>query len=624
MVIIAGITGVGQSDPSVAASVKEFLLAWESGQYGAAAALTTGQRAEVATALRNAYDQLGAQDLLLGMGPISVHGKTAHAYFTASIDLGRGGPPWNYQGDFTLRRHGSGWLVEWSPAVIVPGLGAGDRLAVLTNVPRRAPLVDSAGKPLILRSPVVEVGVRPGTVSDPVATATDLARVTGLASSEADQMVGQIRAAPPNAFLELIQLSPRTFQHLGAALGRVPHLTHRWRIRRLFRSAVPAITGQVGTEAAKQLIDDGVPYRPGTTVGLSGLQQAYQATLAGTPTTEVVVQNSSGRLVKVLKRWRGQKGSSVRTTINLAVQRAAQQAVAGTGPFSAAVVAVQASTGRVLAVADHTAAGMPGVDPVNGRYHPGQAFTIVPTAALLSKERAFGAASSIPCRRQPSLVGGQNFTNIPPVPRLGKPRFSVDFAHACSTAFAELSVLLNPADLATAANQFGIGVPWQLPLKPSPFIGSILRPRSQGETAADSIGTGTVLVSPLDMALAAGVVDSGSWHRPSIVIGPSAPTLTSGDKLPVRLRDQVISQLQQLMAGTVQSGAAQAAQLSGQRLYGQVGTAPLVGHHKVKTIWFVGFRGGVAFAVVALSRSTAFDPAVLVARSFAERLPASI
>ena len=598
-------------------------MAWESRQYGAAAALTTGQPTEVATALRNAYNQLGAQGLLLGMGPIRVHGKTARAYFTASIDLGRGGPPWTYQGHFTLRRHASGWMVEWSPAVIVPGLGTGDRLAVLTTVPQRASLVDSSGKKLILRSPVVQVGVRPGRVPDPIATATGLARVTGLASSEADQMVGQIRAASPNTFLELIQLSPRRFQHLSAALGKVPHLTHRWVTKRLFRSAVPAITGQVGTEAAKELINEGVPYRPGTTVGLSGLQQAYQATLAGTPTTEVVVQNSSGHLVKVLKRWPGQNGSSVRTTINLAVQRAAQQAVTGTG-FSSAVVAVQARTGRVLAVAMHTAAGMPGVDPLNGRYHPGQAFTIVPTAALLSKDRTFGANSQIPCSQQPSLIGGQNFTNIPPVPSLGKPRFGPDFAHACSTAFTELSVLLNPADLATAATQFGIGVQWQLPLKPSPFVGNIQKPGSLGEKAADSIGTGTVLVSPLDMALAAGVVESGSWHRPSVVTRPSGPTLTSGDEVPLRLKGQVINQLQQLMAGTVKSGAAQAAWLSGERLYGQVGSAPLMGHPKLRTIWFVGFRGGVAFAVVALSPYSAFDPAVQVARDFAERLPAHI
>ncbi len=322
----------------------------------------------------------------------------------------------------------------------------------------------------------------------------------------------------------------------------------------------------------------------------------------------------------MLKRWKGHTGTTVKTTIDLAVQQAARRALSGLG-FSAAVVAVQASTGRILAVAERQAGGLPRVDPLDGQYQPGQAFTIVPTAALLSKEQSFGANSQIPCLDK-SSPGGQNFVNIPPVPRLGTPRFSMDFAHACSTAFTELSLLLSPAELSTAAGQFGIGVPWRLPLRPSPFIGSIRKPGGQAETAADSIGTGTVLVSPLDMALAAGVVESGSWHRPSIVTGPSGPTLTSGDKLPISFKDHVISQLQQLMAGTVKSGAAQAARLPGERLYGQVGTAPLVGHHKVKTVWFVGFRGGVAFAVVVLSRSTAFDPAVLVARDFAEQLPA--
>ena len=38
------------------------------------------------------------------------------------------------------------------------------------------------------------------------------------------------------------------------------------------------------------------------------------------------------------------------------------------------------------------------------------------------------------------------------------------------------------------------------------------------------IGTGDVLVSPLGMALAASVVDSGSWHAPSLVTGMADPS----------------------------------------------------------------------------------------------------
>src|SRR5258708_29987774 len=141
---------------------------------------------------------------------------------------------------------------------------------------------------------------------------------------------------------------------------------------------------QVGTEATNQLVKDGEPYRQGTTVGLSGLQQAYQAELTGSPTTEVVVQSESGHQVKVLRRWKGQSGTAVKTTIDLAVQQAARRALSGLG-FSGAVVAVQASTGRILAVAEHQAGGLPRADPLDGQYQPRPAFPILPTAAPLFK-----------------------------------------------------------------------------------------------------------------------------------------------------------------------------------------------------------------------------------------------
>jgi cell division protein FtsI/penicillin-binding protein 2 len=618
VVLIVGVTGVGQANPSVTSSVKTFLLAWENRDYKVAAALTTGPQLAAARTLRNAYSQLGAADLSLGMGGIRVHGDTAVASFHAEVDLGRGGRPWDYTGHFTLIRHGSGWLVSWSPSVVVPGLGPGDRLAVLTTVPGRAPLLDSAGRSLILRSPSVEVGVRPGRVADPAATAAKLARLTGLAASEADQMVGQIQAAPPNKFLELIQLSPHRFARLSKALGRVPNLTHKVVTKPLFRSAVPDITGQIGTEATKQLIQDGSPYRPGTTVGLSGLQAAYQSTLAGTPTTQVIVQNAKGHLVKVLKRWAGQRGTPVRTTINLRIQQAAKRALSSVGT-SGAVVAVQANSGKILAVAQRQAGGVPTVDPLYGKYQPGQAFTIVPTAALLAKDHTLGPRAPIPCWRG-GTAGTLNFQNVPRVPKLGHPRFSSDFAYACSTAFVHLSLLLDATDLQTAAQQFGIGVPWHLPLSPAPYIGSIRKPSSVGETAADAIGTGTVSVSPLDMALAAGVVDSGSWHPPSIVTRPTGPTLTSGTQIPVKLKTHIIGQLQQLMAGTVSTGAAKAAKLKGAALYGQVGVAPLSPHSKLKAVWFVGFRGDVAFAVIAISRSASYATAVSIAHRFALHL----
>jgi cell division protein FtsI/penicillin-binding protein 2 len=346
----------------------------------------------------------------------------------------------------------------------------------------------------------------------------------------------------------------------------------------------------VGTEAAGLLQQEGIPYRPGATVGLSGLQQWFQRQLVGTPTTEVVEESPDGHVMSVLKRWSGEAGKPVFTTIDSRIQNAANRAINSLGT-SAAIVAVSTTTGRVLAVAQHKTPGMPLVDALEGRYQPGQAFTIISTAALL--EAGFDASAKIRCDLS-DAVGGQSFTNVPPVPRLGT--FRADFAQACATAFAELSLNLKPKDLLQAADGFGLGKPWQLQLPA--FTGSVQAPRGQAEMAEDSIGTGSVQVSPLDMAIAAEVVASGTWRPPVLVTNDPGLTPTEPFGL------QVVSALHGLMRSSVTSGAGRAANVAGGQVFGQVGSAPLrSGGSGLRTAWFVGFQGNVAFAVVELTRS---------------------
>jgi cell division protein FtsI/penicillin-binding protein 2 len=614
VVVVAGVVGVGGSRLSVAESVKAFLLDWETGKYASAARLTTGRPPSVARLLRATKVQLGADDLALRMGPITTRGNTARAFFTATFDLGTSGLPWTYQGSFRLRLSRSTWRVVWSPSVIAPGLRPGDRLAVVTSAPGRAALFDSAGNPLFAPSPVIELGVVPDEVKHPVRTADLLARAFHLGSADAIEMWGQMQAAPPNSFFELIALSPSQYNQLSGVLAKVPDLRRITISRRLFDSTVPDVTGQIGTETAPVLKTEGVPYRPGTTVGLSGLERTYQSQLTGTPTTEVVVQNRAGHRVAVLKRWPGGNGAAVRTTINPSIQQAAARALAGLS-YPAAIVATRAGGGQILAVASHGVGGMPQVRPLTGAYQPGQAFTIVSTMALL-RSGAVYAAKPVPCRPTNS-IGSQTFTNMPPEPRLHKPpTFAVDFARACRTAFAGVSYLLTPSQLARAAADMGIGSRWQLPI---PGFPGYLRTPASGNTgvkAADVVGDGTVRVSPLAMALAAGAAESGSWRPPVLVTSPAA---ASGVK-PVAFSHHITSTLRTLMQAAVTSGAARGASVRHGALYGQVGVAPLAGHKGLLAIWFVGFRGDVAFSVVAFSPVAAYGPATQIARRFAAAL----
>lgn len=593
--------GWASPEPSAEPTVQAFLLDWESGQYSAAAALTTGAPAAVTAALWGAYHQLGATDVTLGMGAISQHGNTAHATFKASVDLGHNGAPWNYRGGFVLRRAGSGWKVVWSPAVIVPGLRPGLRLAVVSTMPPRSQLLDAKGTPLAPLSAVVTVGVIPGQLANPGLTAAGLASATGLQSS---QILAWITEAPSAGFLELATFDPAHYGQLSSQLAQVPGLIVKHQQLRLFNSIAGAVTGSVGTEATAALQQEGVPYRPGTTVGLSGLQQAFQRLLVGSPTTEVVEETSSGQVASVLKSWPGHAGTNVTTTINTGIQNAADAAV-GTVPGSAAIVAVSASTGQVLAVAQRQATGEPALDALNGRYQPGQAFTIVSTEALVAS--GFDVDTPIPCISS-NEVGGQNFTNNPAEPDLGpQPPFSTDFADACGTAFAGLSLRLSARNLHTAASGFGVGAGWQLPL--NSFAGTMPQPANQAELAAESIGGGGVQVSPLDMALAAAVVQSGTWHAPSLVTSPADPVLSPR----VPFGSSVVTSLRTLMRSTVTAGAGRGANVPGPPVYGQVGCVPL-GTGGLQAAWFVGFQGGVAFAVLQVTRSPSISAAPLAGR----------
>lgn len=589
-VVIA--VAVGGGRPSAEPTVQAFLLAWESGNYHAAAAMTTGRGAVVTAALQDVYQQLDASGLELAMGRISQHGDTAAARFSASVDLGSSGLRWSYQGDMNLRRAGSGWKVVWSPSVIVPGLQAGQRVAVVTTVPARASLTDSAGTPLIPASSVYVVGVRPGQLANAAKTASALAAATGLYE---DQVYGQIIAAPDSSFLELLQLRPAAYQRYRAALSRVPGLIVMQRRERLFGSIAPLVTGSVGTEMASVLRAEGMPYRPGTTVGQSGLEQTFQRLLAGTPTTKVVIQDAAGRVVSVLRTWPGATGKPVQTTINARTQVAADDALASM-PDSAAIVAIRAGTGQILAVASHQAGGEPPVSPLSGEYNPGQAFTIVSTAALLGT--GFTVNSPIPCESA-NPVGGDNFSNDPRVPGLGpQPPFTADFADACTTAFAGLSMRLDAADLTDAASGFGIGLHWQLPV--GGFVGTVGHPAGTGAVAQATVGEGSVMVSPLDMALAAGVVESGSWHPPVLVTSPPDPGLAPRTAFSA----QVVSSLQTLMRQSVTDGAARSANVTGGAVYGQVGSAPVGPPAEgVRAFWFVGYQGNVAFAAIEFAKS---------------------
>jgi cell division protein FtsI/penicillin-binding protein 2 len=602
--LVAGVVGVGLVQagvPSAEPTVTQFLLAWESRHYLQAAELTTGSPKVVATQLAEAYQRLDAADVDLIMHGVSQHGRTAQARFGVAIDLSASGLTWTYDNSFSLTDGSDGWRVNWSPSVIVPGMTNGEQLAVVSSWPPRSQLLDSAGQPLAVPSLVYRVGVFPDRLTDPGQTAADLGSVTKI---PADQIQGQMNQAPSAKFFSLLTLSPAEYKNMRARLRRIPGLVISKRRERLFDSIAPDVVGVVGTETATLIRVNGEQYRPGTTVGESGLQQAFQRQLTGTPETEVILQQGERR-ARTLKVWQGSPGKPVHTTLNSTVQIAADQALAAPQLTSGAIVAVQSGTGKILAVASQNAGRMPRLNPLAGHYEPGQAFTIISTAAILSA-RPLSPSSPVPCPQRNS-VNGLSFRNDPPLPAYTS--FGSDFAHACVTAFAGgLAQSLTASELTSTSQAFGIGG-WRLAGTRS-FAGQIGQPPNLGVLAEDVIGDGGVLVSPLGMALAASAVDSGTWHAPSLVTGLTDSSARSRTGTPTA-SDQVLVELRSLMRDAASTGSNSVADV-GKDVYGQTGSARY--GRNLWLNWFVGYQHDVAFAVVQLSRSAPVSAAALAGR----------
>ncbi|OLT28180.1 hypothetical protein BJF83_01555 [Nocardiopsis sp. CNR-923] len=153
-------------DPSPEVAVRSFLLAWQNGHHDTAAGYTTGDPGEVAATLADVHEQLDLASLSFGLGSIERGDDSATAEFDVTADLGIGDPTWNYTGRMPLEWGPDGWRIIWSPSVVHPDLGDGERLAVSYQIQERGQILDRGGEALVTTESVTAFGVYPGRMED--------------------------------------------------------------------------------------------------------------------------------------------------------------------------------------------------------------------------------------------------------------------------------------------------------------------------------------------------------------------------------------------------------------------------------------------------------------------------
>jgi cell division protein FtsI/penicillin-binding protein 2 len=591
--VLAGCSGSAEDD--VRAAAEAFLRDWAGGKTDAAAADTTDAAAAKALLEQTAED-LPEATLTAKVGRVSVEDTTATVAWTATWDL-PAAPDWRYDASLDLRKSGEEWRVVAEPTAVHPELGEGQHLDLTRSLPDRAPITDAAGAPLFTPTEVVNVGVDPSKVTDLGALAAGLSAATGIA---ADQIVADVQKAQPNQFVPVITLRRPDFEAIRAQVFDLPGAVFPTETRLLAPSSrfALALLGRVGAATAEVLEetkdDDGEPrYAAGDQLGLSGLQRAFQERLTGTPgfTVSVVsTDENTGDQGREIAKVDPKPGEPLQTPLVPAIQTAADAAVAGQA-LPTHLVVVRPGTGEILAVSSNEAAD-PG-NALRGHFPPGSSMKTMTATALLTAG-AVTPDTPVPCPGT-TTVDGREFENEDQFD-LGTVPFTEAFAQSCNTSFIQLAMGLPDDALANAAASYGVGSDWQLPI--GVFSGSVPADATGTTKAADAIGQGQVLMSPLQMALVAAGIASGTPAPPVEVVGadPAGPA-------PEGPGQQVLDALRPMMRQVVLTGTAR--QLAGRgEVYGKTGTAefgdktPPDAHG-----WFVGYQlhgaqGDIAFAVL--------------------------
>ena len=619
--LLAGpvLAACSSDDPADGArsAAQAFLDAWTGGDLEGAAGDTDDPATTTALLQQTATD-LPDATLAADLGEVTVTGDdetAATAGWTATWDLAAA-PDWTYTATLDLTRADADadWQVVAEPTVVHPELGVGQHLQLSRALPERAAITDASGAPLFTETEVVNVGVDKAQVTDLPTLAAALGAATGI---DPATITTDVEAAGEGQFVPVITLRRPDFEAIRAQVFDLPGAVFPTSTRVLAPTAQfgAALLGRVGDATAEAIEEttgeDGQPlYAAGDSLGLSGLQRAYQEQLTGTAgfTVSVIsLDTSTGDTGTVVGSVDPVPGTPVQVPLVPAIQSAADAAVAGQS-LATHVVVVRPGTGEVLAVSSNAAANP--ANALSGQFPPGSSMKTITATALL---QAGGVTpdTAVACPGT-TTVDGREFENEDQFD-LGTVPFTEAFAQSCNTTFIQQGLTLPDDALSAAAASYGVGTDWQLPV--GIFSGSVPATSTGTTKAADAIGQGEVLMSPAQLALVAAGIASGTPAAPVEVVGADP-----AGAAPAGPGQAVLDQLRPMMRQVVLSGTATG--LAGQgEVYGKTGTAEFGTNTPPDSHgWFVGYQlggpqGDIAFAVLVEAGQSS-SVAVQVADAF--------
>lgn len=313
-------------------------------------------------------------------------------------------------------------------------------------------------------------------------------------------------------------------------------------------------------------------------------------------------------LERLAKEFKEEKniGDNVITTLDSELQQAAYDAL---GSYKGAVIVMEASTGKVLAMVSK-----PTFDPntvaedwdwlatdenstllnraMQGVYAPGSVFKVVTTLEYMRENAAF-SDYSYECVGE--ITQGETTIHCANNRVHGTEDLGLSLAYSCNASYSNMGLSLKISSYKKTAEEllFNSKLPALFPYTQSKF--QLTKDSSDDEIMMTAIGQGKTQVSPYHVTLiSAAIANGGTLMKPYLVDRVENHTGSEIEKnLPEKygklMTSEEAAQLKEYMTGVIEFGTGAALGGESYTVAGKTGTAEYSSDKEKSHSWFTGF-----------------------------------
>ena len=422
--------------------------------------------------------------------------------------------------------------------------------------PRRGWILDRNGSPLASNRADFRVDIIPERLENPERTIRMLGNLLGFTPVEIQDLRDKIDKAAGFQPVQVADgLDYDTFAAVSVRLPDMHGVVPQRGYSRYYPTgpAVGHLIGYVGAASREEYEAEPSPLllTPGFKLGKDGLEKQFEQVLRGEPGARRSEVTASGRIVRDLETREDVQGKPIQLTIDGPLQDYAARRI---GLESGSVVVLDCLTGDLLCMAS-----MPSFDPnsfsdgigrveyqmlsenervplrnkvLKGLYPPGS--TVKPMVAMSFLEAGLDPEESVGCGG--GLRVGNRVFHCWQRGGHGSVNMAKGIYQSCDVYFYHFAQRLGMDVIAPMAKRCGMGQEFPLPVA-SQFYGTVPDPAWKLEkygqkwqpfdTVNATIGQGYMLANPLQLAVMASRLATGSKIMPRLMLDTGRPRFDS-------------------------------------------------------------------------------------------------